>query len=725
MGPLLLAAVGMVVTTGALGAIQLREHSRPGQYQRAELQFGRDASPDAVLAVLDRIASLHRFACVALEVLADHDGIRHYVTTDQATMDAIRTAFGAHIPSAQLKPVEPPVPRHDPTLAGGSLRLRGKLRTLRAGTPEELSAAVLAALQPLGKNERITLRWLLRSGRPMTVRSTRDGQLVEPEERRRLRIKNEGSVVLAHGTVAVIAGHPRRAAHLLARTTSALRTRNTAYGQLRALPRPQFWLDWLLSRRSFTLGDRYSTAELSGLLAWPINAPPLPGVQLGTSPRRIPTAAIPTAGRVLGTATWPGAERRIAQPITGALSHSLVIGPTGVGKSTLLTSLIAGDMAAGRGLVLIDGKGDTASSVLDRVPTSRRADVIVLDCASAAAQPGIQLFRGSDPELAADVVLGVLSDLYRSEWGPLSERYLRAGLVGVAHDPHGTLADVPYAFTDAAYRRKLAGKLQDPLSRMTLTALDGMSPAERNQQLAAPLNKLGQLLGRPVVRTVLGQSMPSLDFTAVLRSNKIVIISLAPARVGGPAARLIGALSLFALFQAVQGRSALAENARRPFMVYVDEPRALGDLPMPLDALLEQARGLGVGVTLAPQSMRQLSTNVRDAALTNIATRVVFRQDADDARLLARDLSGVTPEELGDLAAYEAVARIGLGPGALAAPVTLKTEPLAKPIADGRKLAATSAATYGLTLSDVDAALRARHADQAGTAPVGRKRRTS
>ena len=92
-------------------------------------------------------------------------------------------------------------------------------------------------------------------------------------------------------------------------------------------------------------------------------------------------------------------------------------------------------MRAGRGLVLIDGKGDTASDVLARVPDHRTDDVIVLDCASAGPLPGLQLFGAGDPELAADVVLGVLADLFRDSWGPLSERYLRAGLVAVAHDP--------------------------------------------------------------------------------------------------------------------------------------------------------------------------------------------------------------------------------------------------------------------------------------------------
>jgi hypothetical protein len=471
--------------------------------------------------------------------------------------------------------------------------------------------------------------------------------------------------------------------------------------------------------------DRYASGELAGLLAWPVNAPVLPGVALGTSPQLMPSSRLPNRGRVLGTATWPGSERPIAQPLVGALSHSLVAGPTGVGKSTLITNQIASDVAAGRGVVLIDGKGDTAQAILERIPANRLGDVIVLDTAQPGPQPGIQLFGSTEPELAADVVLGVLADLFKDSWGPLSERYLRAGLVAVAHDPDGTLADVPYVYSDPAYRRKLVAQLHDPLARATFAAFEEMSAGERQHQLAASFNKLGTLLGRPIIRTVLGQPQPKLDFYRVLRGQHIVIVSLNPMRVGSPAARLIGAVTLFALFQAVQGRIAVPETKRRPFLVYIDEPKALGDLPMPLDSLLEQARGLGVGVTLAPQSIAQLPKSVREAALTNVATRIVFRQDADDARLLARDLRGITPEELGDLGAYEAVARIGLGPGDLAAPVTIKTTQRGKPLSDPVQLRKASSERWGVSLKDVDYALAEKHRPAAKSAPVGRKRRTT
>lgn len=713
-----------IIGSGGLTALELQARRiRDRHWQTVRLQFGREVTPEAVVAFLDAIAGLHRHASVVLDVRADHQGISHYLSSDQATLDTLRGSGRALLPSLRFEPIE-----HDADVAhrhGRSVRLRGRLKVVRSDGPAETSAGLLAAVQPLGQNEHLLIRWTLQAGRAEQVPLTQDehGRASPSEHRRLLKLKNEGSIIRARAVVAVATGHPQRAAHLLGRVGAVLRARSTAYGHLRSNSRSSGAVRRDLARRSLVFADRYAARELAPLLAWPIGAPVLPGLNLGTSPLLMPSLRLPESGRVLGTATWPSAERPIAQPVVGALSRSLIAGPTGVGKSTLLTNLICSDITAAHGVVLIDGKGDTASAVLARIPEDRPDDVIVLDCASSGPLPGFQLFGAGDAELAADVVLGVLSDLFRDSWGPLSERYLRAGLVAVAHDPGGTLADVPFVFTDAAYRRKLVGKLRDPLTRATLAGFEAMSAGERQQQLAAPLNKLGTLLGRPVVRTVLGQTAPKLDFREVLRSRKIVVVSLAPARVGSPAARLIGALTVFALFQAVQGRAALSERARSPFMVCIDEPRALGDLPMPLDALLEQARGLGVGVTLAPQSMAQLPKSVREAALTNVATRVVFRQHADDARLLARDLPGVTAEELGELNAYEAVARIGLGPGDVAPSVTIKTSPMSKPISDGARLRAASAARYGVSLADVDEALDARHRVQATATQVGRKRR--
>ena len=159
-------------------------------------------------------------------------GVSHYLSSDQATMDTLR---GSLAPCCQ---------------ACASSRSKGHrrrlpLRTIRPSAwssqgaaqrrPTETSAGLLAAVQPLGRNEHLLIRWTLQPGRAEQVPQTQDehGRAIPSEHRRLLKLKNEGSVLRARGVVAVATAHPQRASHLLGRVGAVLRARSTAYGHLR------------------------------------------------------------------------------------------------------------------------------------------------------------------------------------------------------------------------------------------------------------------------------------------------------------------------------------------------------------------------------------------------------------------------------------------------------------------------------------------------------------
>src|SRR5690349_7521250 len=60
-----------------------------------------------------------------------------------------------------------------------------------------------------------------------------------------------------------------------------------------------------------------------------------------------------------------------------------VLGKTGMGKSTLLRSIVAQDIARSDGLLLIDPHGSLAEDCLALVPPQRRNQVCVFDLADA------------------------------------------------------------------------------------------------------------------------------------------------------------------------------------------------------------------------------------------------------------------------------------------------------------------------------------------------------
>lgn len=718
----------LFVLLAALAVAFVLIHDRAQPMTAVGLQFGSEIDAEAVEALLAVISALPRGASLVLETYASQSGIRHALRGEQATLDTVCGQLRALIPSTRIEPGV----AHPPTAWTRAVELRWGTREplLRTNDPKASATSLLAAMGPLAEGEAVLFQAMLRPGHPslpMLPRNERAETLHIPA----LRAKRSGPLADARVRVAVASSTRERAMHMLGRVNVVIRARRGALGQLTVRnvnPAEIGEGDW----RAWWSGELLSPTELAGLIGWPLGAPQLPGLVLGAAPLLLPDRRIPTDGIPVGMATWPGMEqRRLGQPLVGALSHSLIAGPTGSGKSSLLSSILGCHAEAGRGFLLIDGKGDLADDVIARTPPSRMSDVIVLDPASHLPVPGLRVFgRGRDPELTADLILGVLRDLFQDSWGVRSEQWLRTGLVTLAHDARATFGDLPYLFSDDTYRRAIVGRLRDPLLLAAWSSFEAMKPAERANQLGAPLNKVNQLLGRRVLRTILSQAKPSLDLTDAIRRNRIVIVSLQPGRIGGPAARLLGALLVHQLLVAVQARAAIAPARRRPFFAYIDEPRVLGDLPVPLDSLFELSRGLGVGLGLSVQSVRQLPTPIREAVLTNVATIVAFRQNHDDAELLAAQLAGVTAEGLEHLGPFEIVTRIGLGPGEIAAPASGRTLPPSPATIDASSVRRASAERYGTDPALVDQALAERHRHatnpiEPDDVEIGRRRRTT
>ena len=82
-------------------------------------------------------------------------------------------------------------------------------------------------------------------------------------------------------------------------------------------------------------------------------------------------------------------------------------------------------------------------------------------------------------------------------------------------------------------------------------------------------------------------------------------------------------------------------SKRHPVMVYVDEFQDYLHLPTDLTDVLAQARGLGVGLTLAHQHLAQLPPAMRSAVLANARSRVAFQLGSDDARAIAHTMPGL------------------------------------------------------------------------------------
>ena len=582
---------------------------------------------------------------------------------------------------------------------------------LRLDATESVTRSLLSVLASTTADE--TARLQLVCGARLTPRTphTAPGERA-PSRELTSHLREAGFVVTLR--LSASAKRDARATELVSHTAAALKGLEVPGARLRA------WKTSLSAmveaRSSWWLPMQLRTSELPALLAWPL-VDGLPGVASVHPVVLPPSPAIAKAGRVLGeAASEPAGRRPVALSAEDSLRHLHVLGPTGVGKSTLMANVVLGDIAAGRGVVVIDPKGDLVADIATRVPGRYMDELVIID-ASDEMPVGINPLVGArDPDLAADVLLGVVHALYADSWGPRTHDILHACLLTLARRGDASLVMVPLLLTNPGFRRSVTGReaKRDPMGLGAFWAwFEAMSDGERQQAIAPLMNKLRPILLRPQLRAVFGQRRPRFDLRDIFHVGSrqdqdgqkrphVVLVNLAKGTTGEEAARLLGSIVVALVWQAALGRAALHASARRPVMVHIDEVQDYLSLPGDLGSALAQARGLGVGFALAHQHLGQLPKDLKAGVMANARSRVAFSLSRDDARVLAALSHGeLAPEDYQQLPQYHAYASLLAG-GEAQSPFSLRTVALGEPLRSIDIAQRQSRTRFGQALGDVE-----------------------
>jgi hypothetical protein len=746
----LLGAGGLVPAAGVLVVRQHQQQTWQRQLVAYEMRFPRGLDPSAVVAFLGGLSGIVAprlkrpfvVRAVVFEISATPVGIQHRLIMPKPLAHVVLSAMRAALPSVSVRPDEN-YQTWQPTLAA-ELGINDHGRSLATDRAASISSALLASLYPLEADERLVVQWSLSPLGPVPVaqaavqpsvasqtwdllRGQTSQHRVDPEVVKAARVKQQAPLFAGVLRVGVMADQ-LRARSLLLRVLAAFHTANAPGAHLRQLQRSSGRVGRALAEHRLPMVEwpcTFNAAELAGLLAFPYGKVALPGLQLGAARQLAPATDIPSHGRVVAMATFPGAERPLALSPVASMQHVHVVGPTGSGKSSLLCGLITQDMQAGHGVLVVEPAGDLVNDVLDRVPKSRLDDVVILDPADEARPVGLNVLAGAEaaPELVVDQVVGIFHDLYHSSWGPRTDDILRAALLTLVGVPGMTLAEVPLLLTDAGFRRRLVGRVDDPIALGPFwAACEAMSDAERAQAIGPVMNKLRAFLLRRRLRNVLGQATPKLDLDQALAERRIILCPLSKGLLGEEAAALIGALLIARTWQAVQRRSALAPADRPVTFAYIDEFQNYLRLPTSIADVLAEARKLCFGLTLAHQHLGQLPGEMQKAVLANARSRIIFQASAGDAGILARGLApDLTADDLQGLGAFEVAVTLSTG-ARVAPPVTGRTVLPPAPTGYGKAARQRSRERYGRDRAEVEAAIRARHEGRDNQPTTARRR---
>lgn len=434
-------------------------------------------------------------------------------------------------------------------------------------------------------------------------------------------------------------------------------------------------------------------------------------------------------GLRLGTNSVRNAGRDVLLPHEARNHHVWMVGQTGTGKSTLLESLIEQDVAAGRGVIVIDPHGDLIRQVLGRIPARRTRDVILFDPADTAHPLGINPLEAEGEDAQALVVssfIGLLTKLYdpyhQGIVGPRFEHAARNGLLTVMANG-GTLIEVVRVFQDDAFVQTQLRQVTDALVKRYWTdQIAKTNDFHRSEVLDWIVSKFGHFVTDPTMRRILGQPKSGFSFRQAMDTGKIVLLSLAKGLLGSENANFLGLILLPMVLHAALSRAELPAAERRDVALYVDEFQNYATDSLAL--MLAEARKYRLALTLANQHVGQLKGEIRDAVLGNVGSILSFRLGAADAAAMEQVFapSPVRAEHLIGLPNFIAYGRL-LVRGQHTPVYTLETDPVTAPWSEARleAIRAHSRGKYARPRTEVDAAISKRaHLDEESVAPSRR-----
>ncbi|UGQ10540.1 type IV secretion system DNA-binding domain-containing protein [Yinghuangia sp. ASG 101] len=443
-----------------------------------------------------------------------------------------------------------------------------------------------------------------------------------------------------------------------------------------------------LAERRFARGDLLSVPELSVLAHVPWDES-VPGLQRAGARAVPPPPGILATGadiRPVGT-TDSGHPRPIGLRVADARHHVHIIGATGSGKSELMARMILHDAEAGRGVVVVDPKGDLVTDVMMRLPERLGRRVVLFDADSRATPPILNPLEGDDAARAVDNLVGIFSRIYAASWGPRTDDILRAGLLtlrAMSGPPllsgPATLADLPKLLAVPSFRAQALDQIHDDVLAGFWTWYDALSDPARAQMTAPLMNKVRGFLLRPFVRAAIAGGASTVDMNAVLDHAGICLVRIARDALGTETSRLVGSIVVARTWQAATRRARTPQSQRRDASLYIDEAHNFLNLPYPLEDMLAEARGYRLSMTLAHQYLGQLPSDLAEGISANARTKIFFNASPEDARQLARHTAPrLTEHDLSNLGAFQVAIRPVLH-GAEAPAFTGTTDKLPEPI---------------------------------------------
>jgi hypothetical protein len=340
--------------------------------------------------------------------------------------------------------------------------------------------------------------------------------------------------------------------------------------------------------------------------------------------------------------------------------HMAIFGPSGTGKSNLLSNLISSDLAkvakSEASVIVMESHQDLIASIRglkEFAPGgSLHGKLIEIDASDIEWPVSINPFHSGidhdtmtplQQEALHNTAVSMLTYLFRGVF----KSELTAKQETLFHYVLSLLLEIPDATLDTMLDVLKPGGL-DPYTRYVEYTDDNTQAffetrfnqkdwAETRSQVGDRLFTL-KITSRALAR-MFSAKKTKLDLYEQMGQGKVILINAAQGVLGEEGAEIYGRFFLASVLVAAQRRMFLPREARLPTYFYVDECQSFVAHDEKLPTILTEARKFNVGITLATAEMEKIDQSILTSIIAGTCTKFASKLGNVHASMLARDMN--------------------------------------------------------------------------------------
>ena len=428
-------------------------------------------------------------------------------------------------------------------------------------------------------------------------------------------------------------------------------------------------LSWLVPRRARS--SVLSAREAASIWHLPLGMSEMASMERIASGSLVPyLGALSSGDEDSGPLVGKSGEREIRLPESSIEKHAVVLGRSGVGKSTLIKHIVHYKLlrkAAGKddgAIVVIDPHADMVREILTLVPNEIAHKVRLLDFGRIDRVPGINLVDPNlfpDRDRCVDTIVNTVRHLWE-HWGGRLEDLLKNSLLIIYEfnsssetrpEEMLTMLDILSLLQDgvpegrgkdatvemSTFQRKVLRRVRDPRLKQWFQMYMNWPRDTRSEAVGPVQSRIGAYAANKRASVVMGQRESTIMLSDVLSEGLVLLVSTAQGTIGKSPAALMGGTIVSLVESALRAQENLDPSERAKCLLVCDEFQTVTGAPW--EDLFAEIRKYGCSMMLATQSLARLDTqerHLRAGILANVGVIVAYQMAAEEARIISAEM---------------------------------------------------------------------------------------